>query len=95
MSQEADSFTFSLQLASVTRWGQSEPSATRRPASVNVSQGPLGASVPTACRASGASPSAGRAIATATAITATLRLETVKAAETSPQDITVRGGMKR
>lgn len=66
----------------------------RRPASANVSRGPLGASVPTACRASGASLSADRAIVTATAITATLRLETVRAAETSPQDPTVRGRMK-
>lgn len=56
-----------------------------------MSRGPRVASVHTACRASGASLTADRASVTATASTATLRLESVRAAETSPPDITARG----
>lgn len=75
----------------VTHGARSLLSATRRRVSASVFQGPQGASVPTACRASGASLSADRATVTATVSTATLRPESVRAAGTSPPDTTVRG----
>lgn len=75
----------------MTLWAPSAPSATRPPATASVSRGPRVASVHTACRVSGASLNAGRASAMATVSTATLRLESVRAAETSPPDITARG----
>lgn len=79
------------QLVTVTPWALSAPCATRPPATASVFQGPRVASVHTACRASGASLIADRASVTATASTATLRLESVRAAETSPPDTTARG----
>lgn len=82
---------FVPQLASATSAARSTPCATRRRASASVSQGRRGASAPTACRASGASLSADRVTVTATASTATLRRESVRAAGTSPPDTTVRG----
>lgn len=63
----------------------------RRQASVRVFQGLPGASVLTACRVTGASPSADRVTVMATVTTATLRLDSVRAAETSLPDTTVRG----
>ena len=86
---------FVPQLASATSAAQSPPCATRRRASASASQGRRGASVPTACRASGASLSADRVTVTATASTATLRPESVRAAGTSPPDTTVRGAAER
>lgn len=67
----------------------------RRPASVRAFQGLRGASVLTACRVTGASPSADHVTVTATATTATLRLDSVRAAETSLPDTTARGGTAR
>lgn len=79
------------QRANATPEGRRAPSATRRRASARVSRGPWGASVRAACRATGASPSAGRVTATATATTATLRPASARAAGTSPPDTTARG----
>lgn len=78
-----------------TRWAPSLLSVTNQLVSVSAYREPRDASVPTAYRVFGGSLSADRASVTATASTVTLRPESVRGAETSPPDITVKGTMWR
>lgn len=83
-------FRFS-QHVSVTHWARRTPSAIPPQASVRVCQVFMGISVPTACTANGASPTASPASATTIASTAIHRQDNVWSVGTTLPDTTVRG----